>query len=411
MAGNAGAGRSAKQAAASQRPAGTGKRVALGDVTNVAGGAVAEPAADDDEECLCKRSGMEQELLNLRALADQQAAADDQKLIKLLQEKFRDYEKEVNESRANVDQLKETLLLEQGRRQRAESELSKLQDIEAKSHNLELELASCKALLSNKLSVSYGNAPRKCVQNPTNLNDAGEVTSRWKDLEVPVESANHKERAENATRAVKRLEPLLAVGSDERDRLENEHIMLSKQKPASLKDMLSDLSGMERIIRELERTIDESNEMICHQRAEHIRMNERLSTEVGKVKSLEEEVEQLRLQVASLESKVGPQEYTALTTEVLHTTSNLSAYDIEAKQTIEAVQSGSEKTSERLQEFEDLKVQAGYVKDQPVVIELSDDENTSPCNGKDKRSLKSDPSCSVKLGVVQGKHVIKIGDD
>ncbi|CAN6344816.1 unnamed protein product [Urochloa humidicola] len=379
MEGNAGAGQSTKAAASEQQPA--GKRVALGDLANVAGGAVAEAAADD-EECLSKRSGMEQELLNSRALSDQRAATDDQKLIKLLQEKIQDY----------------------GRRERTERELLKLQDIEAKSHNLELELASCKALLSNKLNVSYGNVPEKCVQNLTNLNEAGEVTSLWKELEVPVESANHQERADNATRE-------LDLGSNERDRLQNEHTTLSKQKPASLKDMLSALSGNKKIIREQESAIHELKEIICHQHTEHIGVNEKLSTEVKKVKSLEQEVEQLRVQVASLESKVSPQEYTASSIEVLHTTNDLSPYHIEAKQTVEAVQSGSEKTSERLQEFEDLNIQAGYVKNQPIVIELSDDENTSACNGKDKRSLKSDPSCSVKLGFVKGKHVIEIGDD
>jgi hypothetical protein len=61
-------------------------------------------------------------------------------------------------SHTNVELLSEKLLEEQGRRERAETELSKLREIEAKSHKLELELASCKSLLSNIPDVSsYSN--------------------------------------------------------------------------------------------------------------------------------------------------------------------------------------------------------------------------------------------------------------
>jgi len=53
-------------------------------------------------------------------------------------------------------------LEEQGRRERAEQELSKLQEIEAKAHKLELELASCTELLSNIPDVSsYADIPQK----------------------------------------------------------------------------------------------------------------------------------------------------------------------------------------------------------------------------------------------------------
>jgi mitotic spindle assembly checkpoint protein MAD1 len=58
--------------------------------------------------------------------------------------------------------MKEKLLEEQGRRERAEQELSKLQEIEAKAHKLELELASCTAMLSNIPDVSsYADIPQK----------------------------------------------------------------------------------------------------------------------------------------------------------------------------------------------------------------------------------------------------------
>jgi mitotic spindle assembly checkpoint protein MAD1 len=58
----------------------------------------------------------------------------------------------------NVELLSEKLLEEKGRRERAETELSKLREIEAKAHKLELELASCTSLLSNIPDVSsYSN--------------------------------------------------------------------------------------------------------------------------------------------------------------------------------------------------------------------------------------------------------------
>lgn len=67
-------------------------------------------------------------------------------------------------SHANVELLKEKLLEEQGRRERAEMELSKLQEIEAKAQKLELELASCTALLSDIPDVSsYSDIPQKIV--------------------------------------------------------------------------------------------------------------------------------------------------------------------------------------------------------------------------------------------------------
>ena len=61
-------------------------------------------------------------------------------------------------SHTNVELLSEKLLEEQSRRKRAETELSKLQEIEAKAQKLELELASCTSLLGNIPDVSsYSN--------------------------------------------------------------------------------------------------------------------------------------------------------------------------------------------------------------------------------------------------------------
>jgi mitotic spindle assembly checkpoint protein MAD1 len=84
----------------------------------------------------------------------------------------------------------------------------------------------------------------------------------------------------------------LAAISEERDKLRKEHAMESDQ------------SGMEKMIRELESTMHEQKELISHKDAELNMMNERLSLEARKAKSLEREGDQLRSQVALLESKV-----------------------------------------------------------------------------------------------------------
>jgi mitotic spindle assembly checkpoint protein MAD1 len=131
-------------------------------------------------------------------------------------------------SHTNVELLKEKILEEQGCRERAEMELSKLQEIEAKAQKLELELASCTALLSNIPDVSsFGDIPQKIAdlqkQALTNLNKVGEVTSQLKELKVALEFADlskqraegeatlAKERAESATREIKRLELLVLL--------------------------------------------------------------------------------------------------------------------------------------------------------------------------------------------------------
>ncbi|CAD6235670.1 unnamed protein product [Miscanthus lutarioriparius] len=339
------------------------------------------------DECLHEKNEMELKLLNSSALLNQHASTDDQKLIKLLQEELRNYEKEVHEakrlksSHTNVELLKEKLLEEQGRRERAELELSKLQEIDAKAHKLELELASCTALLSNIPDVSsYADIPQKIAdlqkQALTNLNKVGEVTSRLKELEVALEFADlskqraegeatlAKVRAESATKEVKRLELMLAAISEERDKLRKEH-------PTE-----SDQSGMEKAIRELESIIHELKELISHKDTELNIMNERLSLETRKVKSLEREGDQLRSQVALLESKLGHGDYSASSTKVLRMVNTLGV-DNEAKQTIEALQAELKKTKERLQAVEELKGQAdaGTVVDANIAEKLAQLKN------------------------------------
>uniref|UniRef100_J3L6D6 DUF4094 domain-containing protein n=1 Tax=Oryza brachyantha TaxID=4533 RepID=J3L6D6_ORYBR len=339
------------------------------------------------DESVREKNEMEHKLLNCSVLSDQRTPSDDKKLIKLLQEELRNHEKEVDEARrlksthTNAELLKEKLLEEQGRRERVEKELSKLQEIEAKAQKLELELATCTRLLSNIPDVSsFGDIPQKISdlqkQALTNLNKVGEVTSQLKELKVALEFADlskqraegeatlAKERAESSTREVKRLELLLAVVSEERDRLRKDH------------NMESDLSRMEKVVRELEDTIRDQRELINQQHTELNLMNEKLSIESRKAKSLERDGDQLRSQVALLESKLGHGDYSASSTKVLRMVNTL-AVDNEAKQTIEALQAELKKTKERLQAVEELKGQTdvGTVVDANIAEKLAQLKN------------------------------------
>ncbi|KAM0862896.1 hypothetical protein ACQ4PT_044977 [Festuca glaucescens] len=351
-------------------------------------------------ECLREKNETEHRLLDSGALSVQRNPTDDQKLIKLLQEELRNYEKEVHEARrlksfhTNVELLSEKLLEEQGRRERAETELSKLREIETKAHKLELELASCTSLLSNIPDVSsYSNFADLQRQALTDLNKLGEVTSRLKELEVMLEFAEiskqraegeatlAKERAESASREVKRLELLLTAVSEERDRLRKDHTMLSSQKSrdgddTSFKKMEPDLSQMEKVVRELESSLHEQRTLISQKNAELNLKNEKLSIEARKTKSLEREGDQLRSQVALLESKLGHGDYSASSTKVLRMVNTL-AVDSEAKQTIETLQAELKKTKERLQAIEELKGQAdaGTVVDVNVAEKLAQLKN------------------------------------
>uniref|UniRef100_A0A0E0N5R8 Spindle assembly checkpoint component MAD1 n=1 Tax=Oryza rufipogon TaxID=4529 RepID=A0A0E0N5R8_ORYRU len=373
------------------------------------------------DESVREKNEMEHRLLNCSSLSYERTPSDDQKLIKLLQEELRNYEKEVDEARrlksshTNVELLKEKILEEQGRRERAEMELSKLQEIEAKAQKLELELASCTALLSNIPDVSsFGDIPQKIAdlqkQALTNLNKVGEVTSQLKELKVALEFADlskqraegeatlAKERAESATREIKRLELLLAAISEERDRLRKDHAV-SKSRDGddasskfcafiilngmhniscevTIQNMESDLSRMEKVVTELESTIRDQRELISQQHTELNLMNEKLSIESRKAKSLERDGDQLRSQVALLESKLGHGDYSASSTKVLRMVNTL-AVDNEAKQTIEALQAELKKTKERLQAVEELKGQAdvGTVVDVNIAEKLAQLKN------------------------------------
>ncbi|PAN16602.1 hypothetical protein PAHAL_3G070900 [Panicum hallii] len=293
-------------------------------------------------------------------------------------------EKEVGEATklkpcsTNAEWLKEKLLEKQGHRERAEMELPKLKKIEAKADKLELEFGSCKVLLSDKPDVSpYGDVHQK--QALTNLDEIGEATLA-------------KDSAESGTGEVSWLEHPLAAVSKERDKPMKDQSMLTKQETRnaddiSLKDMLSGLNGMDKIFIALERTMDE---LISRHQDEHI-FNERLSIERSKVQSLEQEIDQLHSQVALLQSKLDHGDNSASSTEVPCAVDALSV-DSETKAKLN-------ETEAKLCAVEELKGQAGGAEKQPIFIEIRDDEDTCMWYDDDEKpSLISNDSGSGEPG-------------
>ncbi|XP_072965955.1 mitotic spindle checkpoint protein MAD1 [Typha angustifolia] len=337
------------------------------------------------DECLHQKSEIEHRLSSFTSSSYQITPSDDQKLVKLLQEELRNYEKEVQEARrlksshVNNELLKEKLLEEKGRRERAERELSNLQEIQANAQKLELELMSWKALLNEIPDVScYDDIPKKFAdlqkEAIENMLKVGEVSARLKELEVTLEyadlskqhaeneSALAKERAESAALEAKRLELMLSSVSEERDGLRKDLSMLNNQKAghpdeALVKDLESVLAKKEHNIGQLESSLHEQRELISRQQDELKLMNEKLSVEARKVKSLEREGDRLRSEIALLESKLGHGDYSSANTKVLRMVNTL-AVDNEAKHTIEALRAELKKTQEKLQAVEELKGQS-----------------------------------------------------
>ncbi|OAY75840.1 Mitotic spindle checkpoint protein MAD1 [Ananas comosus] len=332
-------------------------------------------------ECLHQKSEVEHKLSRFSASSNQNTPTEDQKLVKLLQEEIRNYESEVREARrlrsshVNNELLKEKLLEEKGRRERAEMELSKLMEFQERAQKLELELLSWKSLLREIPDVScYDDIPKKfaALQKEVieNMIKVGEISASLKELKVKLEDASlsrqhaenesalAKEKAESAALGAKRLELMLASVTEERDRLKKDSFVLDKQKAGHTNEtLLKDLAEKENSIREMENSLHQLRELLSHQHEELELMNEKLNVEARKVKSLEREGDRLRSEIALLESKLGHGDYCASSTKVLRMVNTL-AVDNEAKHTIEALQAELKRTQEKLQAVEELKGQS-----------------------------------------------------
>ncbi|KAJ0013716.1 hypothetical protein Pint_20703 [Pistacia integerrima] len=341
-------------------------------------------------ECLQEKSEVEKKLSSFTF--QEVTSTDNDILVKHLQEEIRNYEAEVREARKlkstheNIELLKEKLLEEKGRRERAEVELSKLQEVQQSMNKLEEELSSWKLLLrdipgvscSEDITVKFAALQKEVLDSMMKL---GEANAQLKQMEVALDAAQlgkqnaeteatlAKEKAEVTKSEVKRIELMLSMVTEERNKLRN--IVHEFKRPKNddvggdemanrtlIQELESSLSKKEGFIAELESNLREQQETNNRQHDQIKLLNERLTNEARRIKSLERDSDRLRSEISLLESQLGHGDYSSANTKVLRMVNTL-AVDNEAKQTIEALQTELQKTKEKLQAVEELKGQSG----------------------------------------------------
>ncbi|XP_047341819.1 mitotic spindle checkpoint protein MAD1 [Impatiens glandulifera] len=340
-------------------------------------------------ESIHQKSELEKRISNLSV--QEVSSADNSILVKNLQEELRNSESEVRSARKlkssheNIELLKEKLLEEKGRRERAESELYKLPDVQTNMTKLEVELSSWKLMLKDIPGVSSAqDIPLKIAALQKEVVESmvkeGEANARLKQIEVSLDAAEQrkqnaeaeaalaKEKEQISQSEVKRMTTIISSVTEERDQLRSVLNELKKQKSVEagndvtnatvVQELESSLAKKEDWIKELESNLYEQKEINNHQLNEIRLLNERLSNEARRVKSLEREGDRLRSEISLLESKLGHGDFSSANTKVLRMANNL-AVDNEAKQIIEALQSELRKAKEKLQAVEELKKQSG----------------------------------------------------
>ncbi|GKV46713.1 hypothetical protein SLEP1_g53688 [Rubroshorea leprosula] len=340
-------------------------------------------------ECLHQKSEVEKKLSSF-TLQDV-TPTENNPLIKHLQEELRNYESEVQEARKlkssheNIELLKEKLLEEKGRKERAELQLSKLQELQLSLNNLENELSSWKLMMKDIPGVScHEDIPVKFATLQKEVIDStmkmGEANARLKQMEVSLdlaqlgkqnaeaEAALAKEKAEVLKSEIKRIELMLSMVTDERDKFRSIINELKKPKNEEMTDEAANMTivqelelslvNKEFVIKELENSLCQQKELNDRQHNEIRLLNERLNDETRRIKSLEREGDRLCSEISLLESKLGHGDFSSANTKVLRMVNTL-ALGNDAKQTIEALQTELQKTKERLQAVEELKSQSG----------------------------------------------------
>lgn len=339
-------------------------------------------------ECLHEKNEVEKKLSTLTC--QEFPSSDDNILVKHLREELRNYESEVREARKwkssheDIEVLREKLLEEKGRRERAESEISKLSEEQVNGKKLEDELSSWESMMKEipgvtcaaDIPLKFGALQREVIESMMKM---GEVTARLKQVEVALDAAENsrqnaetesvftKEKVELSKLELKRTELLLSSVTEERDRLKVAVDQMKQQKnvevgvamnDGTVQELESSLAMKEDYIKKLESSILEQKEINARQHNEIKVLNERLNNESRRIKSLEREDDRLRSEIAILESKLGHGDFSSASTKVLRMVNSL-AVDSEAKQTIEALQNELQKTKEKLQAIEELKKQSG----------------------------------------------------
>ncbi|XP_060167551.1 mitotic spindle checkpoint protein MAD1 isoform X2 [Lycium barbarum] len=340
------------------------------------------------DECMQQKIEAEKKLSNFTF--QEGCSSDNNILVKHLQEEVRSYETEVREARKmkssheNIELLKEKILEEKGRRERAESELLKLAVLQGDMEKLENELNAWKSMVKDIPGASCADdVPPKFAALQREVLDSmtkvGEIQARLKQMEVALDAAElekrkaeneaelAKEKAESSKSEIKRIESKLASVMEEKDRLKNVIEDFRKQKSvesghevasgAVLQELEASLAKKENCIKELESSLSEQKEVNIRQLNEIKFLNEKLNNEARRTKSVEREGDRLRSEIALLESKLGHGDYSSANTKVLRMVNTLGVEN-EAKQTIEALQNELQKTKEKLLAVEELKEQS-----------------------------------------------------
>lgn len=340
------------------------------------------------DECMQQKIEAEKKLSNFTF--QEGCSSDSNILVKHLQEELRSYEAEVREARKlkssheNIELLKEKILEEKGRRERAESELLKLAVLQGDMEKLEGELNAWNSVVKDIPGASCAaDVPPKFAALQREVLDSmtkvGEIQARLKQMEVALDAAElekreaeneavlAKEKAESSKSEIKWIELKLASVVEERDRLKNVIEDFRKQKSvesghevvsgAVLQELEASLAKKENCIKELESYLSEQKEVNIRQLNEIKFLNERLNNEARRIKSLEREGDGLRSQIALMESKLGHGDYSSANTKVLRMVNTLGVEN-EAKQTIEALQKELQKTKEQLLAVQELKGQS-----------------------------------------------------
>ncbi|KAG5024114.1 hypothetical protein JHK82_020006 [Glycine max] len=346
---------------------------------------------DQLDECLHQKIEVEKKLSTL--MFQEVASTESNVLVKHLQQELRNYESVVREARKlrssheNVELLKEKLLEEKSHRERAESELSKLHDIQLNMKKLEDQISSWRVMITDIPGVScFEDLPVKfaALQKEViySTQKEGEITARLKQMEVALDAAEigkqnaeaeaalAKDKAEVLKSEIKRIElmvsvvVMLAVVTEERNKLrnvanlKNDEALDASKNANPVQEPESSLMKKDDCIKDLESTLHEQRMVNNRQLDEMKLLNEKLHGEARRVKSLERESDRLRSEISLLEAKLGHGDFSAANTKVLRMVNTLTV-DNEAKQTIEALQTELQKTKEKLKAVEELKSQSG----------------------------------------------------
>ncbi|XP_031382416.1 mitotic spindle checkpoint protein MAD1 isoform X2 [Punica granatum] len=340
-------------------------------------------------ECLHQKSEAEKKLATLTF--QEPNSTDASILVKHLQEELRNYESEVREARnlklsyEQTELLREKLFEERSRRERAEAEMSKLQELQHNMKSLEDELSAWKLMMKDIPGVSSpDDIPAKFASLQKEVLDStmrlGELNAHLKQKEVALDEAQlgkqsaeadaalAKEKSEEMVQEINRIQSMLSMVTEERDKLRSllEEYKSTKNDTggrrvadeALLQELQSSLANKEKCIKELESSLQVQKEINNRQREEIKLLGEKLNNEARRIKSLERESDRLRSEIALLEAKLGHGDFSSANTKVLRMVNTL-AVDNEAKQTIEALRSELQKTKDKLKAFEELNNQSG----------------------------------------------------